>query len=81
MKYLSITENRSVKKDEILSVERSESGLARVELLTGFYDTNFPYETILQMLEIPDIEEKVKNSFEPMTREQAYHRPMQYYAG
>ena len=77
MKFLAINDNTSVRKDEIIAVERNDSDLARVILENGSYDTNFPYETIMLLLEQPDIEEKVKES---MTLKEAFHRPMQYFA-
>lgn len=78
MRFLAITENISVRKDEIVAIERVESGLARVILENGSYDSNFPYETILQLLEIPDIEEKVSQK---MSLQEAFHNPKQYFAG
>lgn len=78
MKFLSINENVTVRKDEIIAIERDSIGLARVVLQNGIYDTNFLYETILQVLQIPDIEEKTS---EIMSRAEAYHKPMQYFAG
>lgn len=78
MKFLSITDNISVRKDEIVAVERNESDLDRVVLENVSYDTNFPYETILSLLEIPDIEERI---VENNDLKSAYHRPMQYFAG
>ena len=59
MKFISINNDISVRKEEIIAVERTENGLARVVMENISYDTNFPYETILQILEIPDIEEKI----------------------
>ena len=72
MKFISINNDISVRKEEIIAVERTENGLARVVMENISYDTNFPYETILQILEIPDIEEKIK---ENMSLPEAYHRP------
>ena len=62
MKFISINNDISVRKEEIIAVERTENGLARVVMENISYDTNFPYETILQILEIPDIEEKIKEN-------------------
>ena len=82
MKFLSINPNVSVRKEEIIAVERNEFGMARVILENSSYDTDFPYETILQVIEIPDIEESMKRTLqEPMTRDEAFHKPMQYFAG
>ena len=78
MKFISITPNISIRKDEIIAVERNEHGLSRVVLENGSYDSDFPYETILQLLEVPDIEEKMQDT---MSRVEAYHKPMQYFAG
>jgi hypothetical protein len=78
MKFIAINSVVSVRKDEIMAVERSESGLCRVILENTSYDSEFPYETILQMLEIPDIEEKVSDN---MSRSEAFHNPRQYFAG
>lgn len=78
MKFLSINENVSIRKDEIIAVERDDIGLARVVTNNGVYSTDFPYETILQLLEVPNIEERLS---ENMTRAEAFHKPQQYWAG
>lgn len=78
MKFLGVNSVVSVRKDEIIAIERTEEGFCRVVLNSTSYLSDFPYETILQMLEVPDIEEKTSES---MTRAEAYHRPQQYWAG
>lgn len=82
MKFLSVNPNLSVRKEEIVAVERNDSGLGRIVLNSFSYDTDWPYETLLTMIEIPDIEEKIKENIQtPMSRSEAYHKPMQYFAG
>lgn len=82
MKFLSVNPNLSVRKEEIIAVERNDAGLARIVLNNSSYDTDWPYETLLTMIEVPDIEEKVQDSIsKPMSLQEAYHKPMQYFAG
>lgn len=81
MKFIAITNDISVKKDEIIAVERNEEGKARIVVEIGTYETNWPYESMLSMLEIPDIEEKIASQPEQMSLPSAYQRPMQYWAG
>ena len=81
MKFIAITNDISVKKEEIIAVERGEDGKARVVVEIGTYDTNWPYESMLSMLEIPDIEEKMVAESKQMSLPEAYQRPMQYWAG
>ena len=68
----------SVRKDEIIAIERTEEGLCRVILENTSYNSEFPYESILQLLEMPNLEEKMS---EKMSLPEAYHKPMQYFAG
>lgn len=78
MRFLAITGDLSVCKDEILAIRKDSNGLAVVILESGEYLSNFPYETILGLLEMPNIEEKVK---EKMSLQEAYQRPQQFFWG
>ena len=78
MKFIIVNDNVSVRKNEIISVERLENGNAKVVLNNFGYESNYPYGTFLQLLEIQNIEEKVS---EQMTLPMAYQQPQQYWAG
>lgn len=61
MKFIEIREGISVRKDEIVSVERQENGVSRITTENQSFESNFPYETILKILEMDGIEEKLVN--------------------
>lgn len=84
MKFIAIKEGFSVRKSDIESVERINQMKSRVVTRFNSYEVNFPYETILKLLEIEGIEEKVSTSIETneilkkIVNNQA---PQQYFAG
>ena len=75
MKFLQVNSNTLVRKSEIIAVEKTEEGLARVVLNLSSYTSEFPYETMLQLLEMPTDEEKKQDK---MTLREAFHKPQQY---
>ena len=62
MKFLQINEGICVRKSDIVSVERLDGGGTRVWTASASYDCSFLYESILQLLEIDDIEETVRET-------------------
>lgn len=77
MKFIEISDGVSVRKEEIICVERMEETKSRVTTEYGIYDSNFPYQTILSLLEMENIEEKVSKSALPSNN--LY--PYQFFAG
>lgn len=61
MKFIEISQGVSVKKDEIVSVERKVEGGSRITTENRTYESDFHYATILELLEQDKIEEKVRN--------------------
>ena len=59
MKFLQLRDGIAVRKTDIVSVERLDEGGSRVWTTQTSYDCPFLYESILQLLEIEDIEETV----------------------
>ena len=57
MKFISLADGISVKKSEIIMVERLETGGTRVTTENSSVESIFPYETILALLENDAIEE------------------------
>ena len=57
MKFISLSDGISVKKSEILMVERLPLGGCRVTTESTSTESIFPYETILALLENDAIEE------------------------
>lgn len=62
MKFIQIKEGIIVRKKDIVSIERLEDGGSRVSTINASYDCPFFYESILQLLETEDIEEKTQDS-------------------
>lgn len=60
MKFVQIKDGVAVRKSDIVSVERLDQGGTRVWTLNTSYDCPFLYESILQLLEVEDIEEKIQ---------------------
>ena len=69
MKFIQLKEGIFVRKSDIVAVEELEEGGSRVLTLNTAYDTPWMAESILQLLEIEDVEERVKSEAElkPMT--------------
>lgn len=61
MKFISLRDGTSVRKDKIILVERLENGGTRISTDTESIESIFPYESILNMLENDGIEERIKN--------------------
>ena len=78
MKFLKITDSLSVRKDEIIAVERRPDFGCFVLTQGRLFESDFPFETILQLLETPELEESMSRS---MTLAQVYNNPMQFWAG
>lgn len=70
MKFLAISKDFSVRKDDIICVERGEEGGCKIHTLITTYDSSFPYESILQLIEMEKIEENISNRV-----------PQQFFAG
>ena len=62
MKFIEIADGISVRKEEIICVERMNEIQSRVTTEYGSYESNFSYSTILALLEMDNIEEKVAES-------------------
>ena len=62
MKFIQLKEGVAVRKSDIISVEKIETGGTRVLTLNTAYESPFMYESILQLLEIEDIEETIESS-------------------
>lgn len=54
-----------VRKSDVVAVERLDEGGSRVWTTNTSYDCPFLYESILQLLEVEDMEEKVINEKSP----------------
>ncbi len=61
MKFIAVSDGVSIKKSEIIMVERLLGGGTRVTTENTSTESIFPYETILAMLENDSIEETVQN--------------------
>lgn len=59
MKFLQIRDGVCVRKSDIVSVERLDVGGSRIWTTGTSYDCPFLYESILQLLEVEDIEETI----------------------
>lgn len=51
MNFIEVTDGICIRKDNICCVERTKDGKARIITDSDSYTTNFPYETMLKMLE------------------------------
>lgn len=65
MKFISLRDGTSVRKDRIIMVERLELGGTRITTENTSVESIFPYETILQLLENDAIEENISNRVAP----------------
>lgn len=65
MKFISLADGVSVKKSEIIMVERLTTGGTRVTTDNTSTESIFPYETILSLLENDAIEEAIGNRVTP----------------
>ena len=85
-KYIEIKEGLSILKENIESIEMiSEDGIqdngSRIIMSSGAnHDTTFPYLTILQLLEIPEPEERehsfstgLEEKFDAVLDKHTYH--------
>lgn len=61
MKFIEISDGLSIRKDRIVSVKRDVDGSSIIKTDEGSYETNFSYSTILSLLEMEKIEEKVSS--------------------
>lgn len=61
MKFIAIKDGFSIKKDEIIAVIKNSEGGTTLKTREGSYPSGFSYETILQLLEMDGIEEKISN--------------------
>lgn len=59
MKFIEIREGLSVRKDEIISVEQLDGMTSRINTESQSFESNFPYTTILMLLEKDRIEESI----------------------
>lgn len=62
MKFIEIKEGLSIRKDGILGVEVNPNGGTTIITSYGSYESNFPYSSILMLLESGNIEESVVNA-------------------
>jgi hypothetical protein len=60
MKFIQLNQGTSVRKSDVVAVERLEKGGSRVVTTNASYDCPFLYESILQLLEWEEIEERVE---------------------
>lgn len=61
MKFIEISEGVCVRKEDIVSIEKKLTGGSRIATETRIYESDFHYDTILQLLEMEKIEEKVSH--------------------
>lgn len=59
MTFLQVKDGVSVRKSDIIAIERMENGGTRVLTMNTMYECPFLYESILTLLETEDIEERV----------------------
>ena len=59
MKFLQLKDGICVRKSDIVAVERLDEGGSRVWTMRASYDCPFLYESIIQLLEVEDIEETI----------------------
>lgn len=64
MKFIQVKDGFSVRKSDIESVERIDSLKSSITTKFNTYEVNFPYETILKLLEMEGIEEKLSENSE-----------------
>lgn len=60
MKFIEVRDGLYIRKEEILAVEQKESG-STIFTEAMIFDSNFPCSTIVSLLEMDNIEEKVAN--------------------
>ena len=81
MKYLEINDGVSVKKDEIILIEKIDDFSCNLTTESGIYECRFPYMTLLQILE-SDVEDKKEDySAEIVNQLQLLNKNSQYFAG
>lgn len=78
MRFIELKDGVSVKKEDIIMVERIDTGGTRVTTENTSIESIFPYETILQLLENDAIEENIRNTASPAGRTQG---PLQFWRG
>ena len=59
MKFIELASGVSIRKDEIISVEKLATGGCVVRTESNSFDSNFEYETVLMLLENSRMEEEV----------------------
>ncbi len=64
MKFIEINSGISIRKDEIVAVIRNETVGCKVVTDNDSYESNFPYDTLIQILEIeqPQVNQRVDTS-------------------
>lgn len=77
MRFLSLRDGTSIRKDKIIMIERLEEGGTRVTTESTSVDSIFPYETILSMLENEMVEENLAGRYSPA----AQSGPLQFWRG
>ena len=61
MKFLQIKDGFSLRKGDIEGVEKVDASRCRVYTRFNTHEINFPYETVLRLLEMDGIEEKISD--------------------
>lgn len=62
MNFLQVKDGISVRKSDIIAIERMEDGGTKVLTMNTMYECPFLYESILTLLEMEDLEEKVASN-------------------
>ena len=62
MKFIQLRDGIAVRKTDIISVEKLSEGGSRVWTQSASYDCPFLYDSILQLLEVEDIEETITSN-------------------
>lgn len=61
MKFIEISDGVSIRKEEIICVERIDELRSKITTEYGSYESNFSYSTILSLLEMDNVEETMAN--------------------
>lgn len=81
MKFIQLKDGVSIKKDQIIMIERLEEGGTRITTDALSVESIFPYETILSLVENDAIEEMIKKSVARETLPDVNLWGQQHFAG
>lgn len=87
MKFIQVREGLSVRKEDIESVEKINDLKSKIVTRFNEYEVNFPYKTILSILEMEGIEERMTENLQSSKTDILLQKiinnqpPGQYFAG